>query len=178
MKIIVDEVVLENNRECWVVKYREVYDQAEQKAGEPPEKLIQTVLPTSTLTWRMAEYGFGLEDQDLLIDLIVLEPYIPREFYDGPTGLFNAPTIEDARVAYRAEIIRLKLLYRVSTKTKNHPLVKVRELSAFHPGDVAIKGMGVILERHRRGVQKQDPHVVRTLGLMERALSEGKNDNG
>jgi hypothetical protein len=131
------------------------------------------------MDWRAAEYNIPPTDIDTLVDILVLEQYIAPEFFNGPNSLFNAPTIAEARAAYVAEIVRLKLLYRVSTRTKDHPLAVVRQAHIpSEPIDMAYKGMTVLFNRHMSGAEQLDPAVATVLSNFRDAVQVTMKSEG
>jgi hypothetical protein len=125
---------------------------------------------------RAAEYGIDPSRIDVLLDIIVCERFITNEWWNGDDHLFAAGSIDEARRLYLAEIARIKLKYRISTRrragsTVPHPLQVLRDAHSWKPADLALKTMGVLLYRHREGVQELEPTVVKSLLYMEQALA-------
>lgn len=164
MRIVFDGVDRDDKQSLWKISYHEEGEGAE-------ENKIVLLAPFSMMDWRAAEYNIPPTDIDTLIDIMMLEQYISVDFFNGPNSLFNAPSIEIARTAYLAEIVRLKLLYRVSTRTKNHPLAAVRDShTPSDPLDMAHKGMTVLFNRQFTGAEQLDPAVATVLSNFRDAL--------
>jgi hypothetical protein len=191
MRVIIDKV--ERDAGVWRVEVREVLEAKEElrptylvvdgvreqvmeKIGD--ERPVLIVRPVETLAWRAAEYGIPREDINTLLDIMVLEGYITREWWHEGVNIWNAATVDEAKARYLAEIARLKWALRLSTRPsgkKPHPTDPIRVETNLHPADLALKSMQVILHRHREGVQIQDPHVAQALVNMERALAVDPN---
>lgn len=193
MKVIIDSATREEKDGVWRIAIREILEEGDElreayrMVNGVREAFMETVgherdviiiRPIDSFAWRAAEYGIPRDDLNTLIDIVVCEGYISRQWWhDGP-NLWNADTVEIARKRYLAEIVRIKLALRLSTRPsgkKPHPADPMRVLTDLHPADLALKSMQVILHRHREGVQSQDPHVAQALVNMERALAADPN---
>jgi hypothetical protein len=193
MKVIIDSAEKDDKDRVWRIAIREVLEEGDElREGyrmvdgkrEPfmefvgHEREVLIVRPIETLAWRAAEYGIPREDINTLLDIMVVEGYITREWWHEGVNLWTASTIAEARERYLGEIARLKWSLRLSTRQagkKPHPADPIRVETDLHPADLALKSMQVILHRHREGVQTQDPHVAQALVNMERALAVDPN---
>jgi hypothetical protein len=116
---------------------------------KPDGTLHCHTFPTSTIEWRMAEYGLDTVDEAL--DIILHEPYAtdPTDPIQGrqdpaakvgmtvlragtaaaePISLHNAPTIADAREAHRLRIADAKTRILITPpKGKQDPLDIIRQ---------------------------------------------------
>jgi hypothetical protein len=173
MRIVFDDVVKNDQQKQWEIKYHEEGDGA-RVLGDGSWQTIIRVAAFSMMDWRAAEYNIPPSDINTLIDIIVLEQYVTSDFFNGPNSLFNAPTVGEARQAYLAEIVRLKLLYRVSTRTKDNPLQIVRNnLEPSDPLDMAVKGMSVLMNRQVTGAEMLDPAVATVLTNFQSSMTFG-----
>lgn len=171
MKVTVISSELNVKTNFWEI----VSEHSDLPTGEPPVQ-VKHAMPYDTMIYRAAEYGINPADLDTLTDIVICEPFIKAEFFDGDDSLFNAGDIATARERYLAEIARIKLLYRISTRGKDHPLNEMKRTIRIKPADVAVKSFEVIMARHRSGVQVLDPHVAGALNMMETALRTGNQD--
>lgn len=73
--------------------------------------------PEDTLEWRSAEYQIEPDQTDLLMDLVLYEGMLP-----GPSVLFTAGTIEEAREVHVGRVLDLKSKVRpVARSWKSRP---------------------------------------------------------
>jgi hypothetical protein len=184
MRITILDATRRDDLNSWIIEFKEEF--TEEEKAELPEwrtasgKTVKLMAPLDTMEWRAAEYNLEIHDINTLIDIMVCEQYIQQGFFESENSLFNAPDIETARVTYLAEITRIKLLYRVSTRGKTNPLNTVREKVEFNSGVMAVKAMETLLLRHEKGSQVLDPAVHTVLSRFRDNLrfEDGSKING
>src|SRR4051812_40794763 len=96
MKVIIDDVQLEEKDGLWRISVREVLEpgdelrvgyrmvdgkreEFQEEVGHEREVII--IRPRETLAWRASEYGIDKDDLNTLIDITILEGYISREWW-------------------------------------------------------------------------------------------------
>lgn len=156
VKITIDEVVDEPKLSRWVIHQTIEYDSGDTRP------LIQ-VAPYDQMEYRAAEYNINPSDIATLIDIMMCEQYIEAEWYHTEKSILNSPNVENARIALLAEIAKIKLKYRISTRSKDSPLAYIKSTAEHSSGRMAVKGMDVLLMRHQRGVEELDPAVLSVL---------------
>jgi hypothetical protein len=178
-KVTVKSVDLSDDKTTWEI----VVIQTHTKEALP-EYEVKLIIPVDLMAWRVAEYGLDSGDLDTLIDIMICERYLPpQEMQPNTVPLWNAPTIEEARSKYLQLITNTKLKYRISTREKDSPLGRVKQMTPeMHPADIGLKALGVIMHRHRSNVQKLDPDVFRAITHLEKAAamhdgSQGKGNS-
>lgn len=170
MKIVITEARKDEKLNRWEIRWEEHHDDG---SIQP----VGLVTPLDTMEWRAAEYNIPANDINTLIDVMICERYMgPEVVSNEDTGLFNAPDIETARVAYLAKVAEIKLKYRITTRTKGGPLDTVRSLAEHDAERMAVKGLHVLLARHNNGAQVLDPAVHTVLASIQEHLVvvEGK----
>lgn len=57
------------------------------------------LFPLDSLEWRAAEYEIDPDDRETLLDVVLAEPWFSDgiDLLEHPSGLYNAPTIDEAR---------------------------------------------------------------------------------
>lgn len=193
MKIVITSVEIEKNANTtyWRIVENEVFEAGDEariwgtvvdgviqyfplSPGQHVEHVVQ--MPHDQVLYRAAEYGIDPNDIDTLLDVVVCERFITREWWAGDDHLFAAGSIDEARRLYLIEIARIKLKYRISTRSADkseagHPLNILRNAHVWKPADLALKTMGTLLLRHRNGAQALEPTVLKSLLYMESALA-------
>jgi hypothetical protein len=141
------------------------------------ERIVISAIPWYGAMARAAEYNIDPDDIDTLLDVIMNEGALPRDWWDddNPDNLWNAPDIDTARKKYLEQIAMVKMRNRMSTRKKpgqldDHPLDLLRRNYTWKPADMALASLGVLLHRHRKGSQVLDPAVAKSLVYMERAV--------
>jgi hypothetical protein len=184
MRITILGATRREDLNAWLIQFKEEFTD-EEKIDIPewrsaPGKTVKLLAPLDTMEWRAAEYNLDPSDINTLIDILVCEQYVQQDFFQSGNSLFNAPDIETARAAYLSEIARIKLLYRVSTRGKEHPLNVIREKVEFNSGVMAVKAMETLLLRHDKGSQVLDPAVHTVLSRFRDNLrfEDGSAING
>lgn len=163
-RIVIESVEFDEETKSW----RVVLD--EQLPGIAAEVRKMHVFPQSVLAHRAAEYGLDPGDVTTLLDIVICEPYLSREWWTGRDHLFAAPTVDEARVRLLAEIVKIKWKYRLVTRGKEHPLNAWRETAMFSVADLAFKAMNVALLRHEHGAEILPPNIIRAFGYLKTAL--------
>ncbi len=79
--------------------------------------LLAYVFPSDSLEWRAAEYGIDPGEQDLLLDIVLYEPFLPPTVDKSRVPLFAADTIEEARKSHVASIMDLKKQIRPKARS-------------------------------------------------------------
>ena len=170
MRIVITEARKDDKLNRWEIRWEEHRD----------DGTIQPVglaTPIDTMEWRAAEYNIPASDINTLIDVMICERYMGPEVVGDPdTGLFTAPDIETARVAYLAKVAEIKLKYRLSTRIKGGPLDVVRSQADHDPERLAVKGMHVVLARHNNGAQVLDPAVHAVLASIQELIQKGESN--
>lgn len=167
MRIVFNSVETDVKNNRWEIRYDEIHDEDPENIRVQP---ITVAMPMDSLEWRAAEYNIDPSDINTLVDIVICERFVTMDFYKGPDSLINAPDIETARKAYLTEIARIKLLYRISTRSKDHVLQQVKNESVHDPLNMAIKATSVMLHRHHTGVQELQPEVVTVLARYKEAI--------
>lgn len=93
-------------------------------------------MPTDILETRAAEFNVPVTDTDLLLDIVLHEPFLPPLGDDDPDNLYNADTLVDARKAHLARIAKVKGKGRVRGITGDAPY------KAAGPGVAVIDNSG------------------------------------
>lgn len=95
------------------------------------------MFPADTLEWRAAEYGIDPADRDLLLDVVLAEPWMTDGVdYTHPRALHNAETIDDARQFHLARVAEVKARYRFMGALHRR---RLREESHMDPEAIAVK---------------------------------------
>lgn len=131
---------------------------------------LRLIRPMTMVMHRCAEYGIEAEDHETLALMIVLEADIPPSFWKGEEWLLKAKTLERARMAYLREIRAVEKVLSKDSKSLD-VLERLRQGFIVPVRELAIRSLGVVLERHRNGAQVLDPDVARALSNFERAIS-------
>jgi hypothetical protein len=173
MRVVIEAVSLDKSKEYWMIDKREYPEDGDDpdKHAADSELLIRHKVPVNTISYRAAEYG--ITDMNIIVDMIVCEPYVEPDWWLGDDHLFAAGSIDEARRLFIAKIASIKLKYRISTRGRSNPTYELKSRTRIDAVDAAVKSMGVLLNRHRSGAQTLDPHVARSLQWMEAGLTAG-----
>lgn len=136
MKIVVDQVEREDERDRWRIEQTITAD-------DGTTSRLLYVLPLDTMEWRAAEYGIDPTDTATLLDIVIAEPHLTPEDWAAGSQLHDAPDIKTARRDHLARCVAVKLRYRISTRTKGSPLDRVRTESHMDPEAIAVKAQHV-----------------------------------
>lgn len=141
-----------------------------QEWSDGSKEELRLVRPMEMIMHRCAEYGIDQSDEDELAKMVILEAFIPPEFWKSEEFLFRARTIETARKAYLRELAKVSKLLKSSEKSKE-VLRGLKQNFRVPPRQLAAASLGVVLARHRSGAQTLDPDVARALVNFERAIA-------
>lgn len=139
--------------------------------------------PKDIFEWRAAEYDIDPTDMDTLVDIVLAEPFLEDSDYVEGEGLFDAPTLEGARLAHKARCARGKLRGRITTRgkiaQKDGLLHKIRNQSPMHEEVIAVKREHT--KRQSRGVKAEKTAMNKTgeeraKELRKQLLREARND--
>lgn len=131
----------------WKVKY-EILDVA------PGETAVHYHLfPHESLEWRAAEYDLDPSDAEVLLDIVLAEPFIPVD-QGGLSILHTAATIAEARTVHLARCAQAKLAMRLSSRGIQNPLEMVR--SEFSPRHNRIQEKKSFVREARRELKERN----------------------
>lgn len=134
------------------------------------------VFPADTPEWRIAEYGLDGWTTDELVELILMEHFMPQVPEDHPFTLFNAPSREQAGAFHLA---RLEGAKRSALRvTKPAPALRARalnidvaEVDPTDPMDLVREKCAVdweIVDIKRQMVEKKRANMGRGGAQMDR----------
>ena len=148
MKITVAGVELDEQRQLWYAALTIADD-----TGATTR--MAYAFPTDTMEWRAAEYGIAPGDTATLLDLVLAEPHLTPEEWATGHQLHTAPDLDTARRDHIARCASAKLRCRMSTRTKDSPLDRVRTESVMHPEVIALKAEVVAQARAAQAIGRR-----------------------
>lgn len=148
----------------WSVKFKRTNDDGSEEDGTH-------VFPHDILEWRAAEYGIDPANKELLLDIVLAEPYLTEDDWNGSPNIYDGKsTIAEARDAHISRCKKAKERHQPPGKAKarvRSPLAVIHEQALMNPDAVALKRKLVENNRIHIATKMADPEGDRITQLKD-----------